>query len=367
MNKIIVGKTMLDTSGKRIQAHGGGIMYIDGTYYWYGENKEFTLPENDIWTWGIRLYSSKDFYNWKDEGLIIPPEENNINDSLHYTKCVDRPHILYNKMTKKYVCWIKVMDKEHGQTMTILVSDNIKGPYTKVKEYYRPVGMNSGDFDLVIEQDNKAYIYFERPHFEMICADLSDDYLSTTGYYSTHFPSIRTPFSREAPAHFVRRGIHYLMTSGTTGYKPNPTEVASSRCIHGPYNVLGRAHLNDVTNTSFNSQISCIIKIPNKKDLYVALADRWIPNIKDVYKEKYEDGSFFDELIKEANMIINGEETEELKNKLSISYSNKSKPLKQQMNENTSIADYVFLPIKFKDDGTPYIEYVKEWSLDDFE
>ena len=36
------GKIWLDTNGNRIQAHGGSVMYIDGTYYWYGENKEKT-------------------------------------------------------------------------------------------------------------------------------------------------------------------------------------------------------------------------------------------------------------------------------------------------------------------------------------
>ena len=25
---------------KRIQAHGGSVIFIDGVYYWYGENKE---------------------------------------------------------------------------------------------------------------------------------------------------------------------------------------------------------------------------------------------------------------------------------------------------------------------------------------
>ena len=34
------GQLWLDTEGKRIQAHGGSIIYIDNLYYWYGENKE---------------------------------------------------------------------------------------------------------------------------------------------------------------------------------------------------------------------------------------------------------------------------------------------------------------------------------------
>lgn len=37
---IYPGKVWLDTEGKRIQAHGGSVMYWDGIYYWYGENKE---------------------------------------------------------------------------------------------------------------------------------------------------------------------------------------------------------------------------------------------------------------------------------------------------------------------------------------
>ena len=38
------GRVWLDTEGKRIQAHGGSVIFIDGVYYWYGENKEKTVP-----------------------------------------------------------------------------------------------------------------------------------------------------------------------------------------------------------------------------------------------------------------------------------------------------------------------------------
>ena len=34
------GQPWLDTEGKRIHAHGGSILYSDGVFYWYGENKE---------------------------------------------------------------------------------------------------------------------------------------------------------------------------------------------------------------------------------------------------------------------------------------------------------------------------------------
>ncbi len=49
---IYPGQPWLDTEGKRIQAHGGSVLYWEGSYYWYGENKEKTTGENKIWHWG---------------------------------------------------------------------------------------------------------------------------------------------------------------------------------------------------------------------------------------------------------------------------------------------------------------------------
>ena len=102
-HSILPGKTWLDTDGKRIQAHGGSVLYRDGIYYWYGENKEKTTGKNGIWHWGVRCYASRDLYNWEDKGLIIPPEPENPASSLHPASMMDRPHIIYNKDTKKYV------------------------------------------------------------------------------------------------------------------------------------------------------------------------------------------------------------------------------------------------------------------------
>ena len=187
---IYPGKVWLDTNGNRIQAHGGSIMYIDGVYYWYGENKEKTDGVNGIWHWGVKCYSSTDLYNWEDRGIIIPPEPGDPTSSLHPESCMDRPHIIYNKKTKKYVCWMKIMNKDSFQTQTetVMVANHILGPYTKVKEGLQPLGMNAGDFDLAVAEDGKAYYYFERVHSETICADLTEDYTDVTGYYSTHFP-----------------------------------------------------------------------------------------------------------------------------------------------------------------------------------
>lgn len=347
------GKVWLDTSGKRIQAHGGSVLYHDGKYYWYGENKEFTSPEKNIWHWGVRCYCSEDLYNWEDLGLIIPPNTENETSSLHPSAKMDRPHIIYNERTKKFVCWLKIMDRLWGtQTETILTADKITGPYEIVKEDYRPLDMGAGDFDLVVAPDGKGYYYFERVHSETICADLTDDYTGVTGYYSTHFPLKQPPYVREATAHFLRNGKHYLVTSGTTGYFPNPSEVAIADTWHGPYTVLGNPHPGDTSNTSYHSQISSVFKVPGKKDLYIACADRWLPQKEFLELEYPEYAEYY-------RMMFDEDADEATKMKL-------DEKMRALPKENTKEADYVWLPIRF-DGDMAYIDWLDEWSLDDFE
>ena len=340
------GQVWLDTEGKRIQAHGGSIIYVDDTYYWYGENKEKTTGENNIWHWGVKCYSSKDLYNWKDEGIIIPPDLEDEHSPLHPSAQMDRPHIIYNKDTKKYVCWLKIMHKDETQSETILTADHILGPYTMVRTGLKPLHMSAGDFDLVVDPvDGKGYYYFERVHSELICADLTDDYTDVTGYYSTHFPQPYPPYVREAPAHFYRKGLHYIVTSGTTGYFPNPSEIACSKCYHGPFKVLGNPHVDDPSHTSFHSQICSVFKVPGKKDLYIALADRWLPQMMD---SKYEDvAKLFEAMFNpdSPKPDFDGEA--------------------QNLN-HTAIADYVWLPFRF-DGKMAYLDWKDEWRIEDYE
>ena len=344
-NSIRPGQVWLDTEGKRIQAHGGSLMYLDGRYWWYGENKEKTDGVSKIWHWGVRLYSSDDLYNWTDEGIIIPPDTEDECSPIHPTSMMDRPHIIYNRNTKKFVCWLKIMERDGSQTETVLTSDSLKGPYTIVRSKLKPLGMSAGDFDLAVAPDGKAYYYFERVHSETICADLTDDYTDVTGYYSVHFPRPYPPYVREATAHFVRNYRHYLITSGTTGYQPNPSELAAGDSWHGPYAVLGDPHPGDPSHTSFHSQVSSVFKVPGKKDLYIACADRWLPGYMDRQYERYAAwyaGAFSgDKALAEANA---------------------EPPIVCE----TRIADYVWLPFRW-DGEMGYLDWKDEWRIEDYE
>jgi hypothetical protein len=252
------------------------------------------------------------------------------------------------------VCWIKIMGEGHTQLSTILTADSLLGPYEIVRTGVRPLGMNAGDFDLVVEPtDGKAYYYFERVHSELICADLSDDYTDVTGYYSTHFPHPQPPDVREAPAYFRRNYKHYLITSGTSGYFPNPSEVAVAPSYHGPFTVLGNPHPGDASGTSFRSQISSVFKHPHKRDLYIALADRWLPHLS----EQQSSG-----IVETMRLISSGQWSPPQ----GAEQSQDSEERRALMDPDTSVADYVWLPLRFEGD-MPVLDWLDEWRIEDYE
>ncbi|MBQ8487288.1 MAG: family 43 glycosylhydrolase [Prevotella sp.] len=348
------GRLWLDTEGKPIHAHSPQIFVKDGVYYWYGENKEHTTAGSNVWTWGIRAYRSTDFYNWQDLGLIIQPDTVNPLSPLHYSQTLDRPHILYNETTRKWVCWIKSMDTDGY--FVILQADRFEGPYVMVKSL-KPEGFGVGDFDMYADPaTGRAYVWFERPHWEMICAELTDDYLGTNGKYSEHFVGLRPPYTREAPSHFVHRGRHYMFTSGTTGYVPNPSKVCVFDAYHGEYTDLGCPHIADRWQDSFSSQIACVVKIPGK-DLYVALADRWLPQManSDIsmrtvksYAERYKEHKPFDRDFSTPQVK---DKTDKRRGKW----------------DTTQDSRYVFLPVTFDEAGKPTLQWQDEWRLEDYD
>jgi hypothetical protein len=322
-------------------------------YYWFGENKEKSVKGTNIWTWGVRCYVSDDLYNWEDKGLLIPPDTENPDSPLNPAKEMDRPHIIYNERTKKWVCWMKIMDNVISQSMSLLTADKFSGPYTIVKTGYKPCGFDSGDFDLEVDRTTgKAYIFFEKVHTELIIAELTDDYLGTSGRWASNFPHNHPPAVREAPTHFMHKGKHYLFTSGTTGYFPNPTEVSVADDWLGPYTVLGNPHENDKAEMSFSSQINEVLKLPDKqgKDKYIVIADRWLPHLPQ--------SRFLSRSIRRA--------TDKMFDKAKKVRTQEDKPLD---NNNTVESTYVWLPLRFEKQSNniemPLIDWHNEWKRED--
>ena len=359
-NSVRPGQVWLDTAGEPISCHGHAVVYNPDTqtYYWYGENKARTVKGSNVWSYGFSCYSSKDFYNWKNEGLFIFPETTDTRHPLHYSQWLDRPHIMYNASTKRCVCWIKNMGENDGN-FVILQSRNFMGPYEIVNPGYRPLGFTVGDFETWVDEDTgKAYIWFEYGHWEMICAELSDDYLSVTEKYSEHFVGLKPPYTRESPAHFIRDGKHYMLTSGTTHYYPNESNAVRFSDPHGEYEDLGNPHPSDTSFTSFHSQICDVIKIPGKKDLYVAVADRWVPQAVG-----NDSAQRFQQTLKKA---FSSQEGPWPRNFGPVEIVDRSKTRRTSF-ENTKTSTYVWLPIVWEKGDIPRIYWTDEWRLEDYE
>lgn len=349
---IYPGQPWLDTKGECIQAHGGAVYYEDGVYYWYGENKEHTDGKNGIWTWGIKIYASADLYNWEDRGFLIPPVLDDPNSALFPTKRVDRPHILKCPATSKYVCWIKLSGPEAA--FTIWEADVLSGPYTMVENLYNPGGHKAGDFDMVCDEETgKGYLYFDADHNSMLCMELSADYLHAEKEIVKSYPDMTPPFTREAPALFEADGKKYMLTSGMTGYVPNKSDSAMANTWNAQFKSLGNPHVDDTTNASFNSQISKIFKVIGKKDLFIAMADRWLP-------DTHVDARLADIFMR---VIASNYDPEH--------YSATDAECKEMYAANvletadTSHAVYVWLPIIWSD-GKPFLKWYDQWSLEDF-
>lgn len=340
-NTIYPGRPMLDTDGNPIQAHGASVIRVGDTFYWYGENKEYSTPGSGIWHYGVRCYSSRDLVNWKSEGIILPPDTEDEASPIHPSSYMDRPHIVYCEKTGLYVLWVKIMGRDgKDQKMAVYTSRELLSGYEFVR-FFNPLGMSSGDFDIVVDGD-KAYVVFEKVHTELIVADLTDDYTDVSGNYSSHFKKSGPPDVREAPAVFRKNGKFYIFTSGTTGYFPNPSEVAVADSMHGPWTVLGDPHKDERGKDSYRSQISSVLYV-KELDMHIALADRWLTDLPCEMPDVCE--AFRRWFSPEGPLPVD----------------EKDDPNRYTV-QDTSKANYVWLPVEFEGD-MPVLRNLAAWSI----
>jgi hypothetical protein len=214
---IYPGKIWTDTKGERIQAHGGALTRENGWYYWYGENKAHTTGTDAIWTWGIRMYRSKDLYNWEDLGLIIPPVLDDPASPLYPEQHLDRPHIRKSRETGKYVAWIR----PSGGVFVILAADRLTGPYEIVKTDYRPLGDPVGDYDIIENaRTGKSFLFMDCGHTKVCGYELADDLLSAVSRVSVQYENRRPPLCREGIALLERDGKYVMFSSSMSGVPP---------------------------------------------------------------------------------------------------------------------------------------------------
>ncbi|KAI3903334.1 hypothetical protein MKW98_031988 [Papaver atlanticum] len=279
------GRIWLDSDGNPIQAHGGGILYVERTrtYYWYGENKDGpTYHAHDqaparVDIVGVSCYSSKDLWTWKNEGIVLAGEKTDPNHDLHILNVLERPKVIYNDYTRKYVMWMHVDDANYTKASTgIAVSDHPTGPFEYLYSK-RPHGFESRDMTIFKDDTGIAYIiYSSEDNSELHIGPLTDDYLDVTRVMRR----ILIGQHREAPALFKYQGTYYMITSGCTGWAPNEALAHAAESMMGPWETMGNPCLGGnkiFRQTTFFAQSTYVVPLAGFPGSYLFMADRWNP------------------------------------------------------------------------------------------
>ena len=311
------GKLWFDTSGELINAHGGGVIYHEGTYYWFGEHKG---EHSNAGLVGVTCYSSSDLYNWKNEGIALSVSED-AKSPIVKGCIIERPKVIYNAKTHKFVMYFHLELKDRGYAAAyrgVAVSNTAAGPYTFVKcgrvnpgkwllnmpkewrklaaspenyKWWTPEwmaeiekgmfvrrdfekGQMSRDMTLFVDDDGKAYhIYSSEDNLTLQIAELTDDYLDYTGKYIRIDPAGHN----EAPTLFKRNGRYFMITSGCTGWDPNAARLHSADHILGEWTRHPNPCEGKGAEWTFYTQSTYIMPVHGKKDAFIFMADRWRP------------------------------------------------------------------------------------------
>ncbi len=312
------GMKWYDSDSIHINAHGGGIINVDQTYYWFGEFKIAGKKGNSAQV-GVSCYSSNDLYNWKNEGIVLKVSEEPSSD-IQKGCIIERPKVIYNKKTNKYIMWFHLELKDNGYTSArtgLAVSDKVIGPYRFIKslrpnkgqwpldypsefktknyssqfKWWTPEwsqaideglllkrdfenGQMSRDMTIFVDDNEKAYhIHSSEDNLTLHLSELTDDYSDFTGNYIRLFPGGHN----EAPAMFKNNDTYYLITSGCTGWNPNTARLFRAKSIWGPWESLGNPCIGKNSDLTFLSQGTYVIPVKDKQNAFIFMGDRWQP------------------------------------------------------------------------------------------
>ena len=316
------GEIWPDNTGVHINAHGGGVLAHDGKYYWYGEHKSDHTSSALV---GVTCYSSDNLSDWTNCGVALKVVDTEGHD-LERGCVLERPKVVYNALTGKYVMWFHLELKGKGYAAArygVATADNPEGPFTYLRsgrvlpgiypenmslaerreaaalprlasdpwaeawsEPWRSdvrlgmfnardivSGQMARDMTVFVDDDGKAYhIFSSEENLTLVIAELSADYTSHTGRYIRVAPGDQN----EAPAIFKKDGTYWMITSGCTGWDPNAARMYSATCIWGPWTRHKNPCRGPKAELTFGGQSTYILNVPGT-DNFIFMADIWRP------------------------------------------------------------------------------------------
>jgi len=272
-----------DNNGVAINAHGGGVIFFKGTYYWYGEHQLEGKSEKQFADGGIHCYSSKDLMNWNDEGVVLSVDYDDEKSDLAYGCILERPKVVYNQKNREFVAYFKLYLKGVGyetSNVGVAVSKKPNGPFVYHHRFHgggSPKG--SGDFSMFKDDDGSLYhLAVRKPDHVFLIGRLDSDYYYPVGDYRVcKYIQSHT----EAPAVIKRNGVYHLLGSGSTGFNPNVARYYTAQNLLGEWKFHGNpcTGYNSVDSLgvekTYGSQSSFIIPVRQKADTYIAMFDIW--------------------------------------------------------------------------------------------
>ena len=279
-DKITPGVKWDDTSGTQINAHGGCVVFYEGAYYWFGEDRTGSVCN------GVSCYKSSDLYNWKKIGLALTPTGTATDAYTDIAKgrTFERPKVIYNDQTKKWVMWVHWENgSDYGAAkVCVASSDNIEGPYT-LSGVFRPNNHDSRDQTLFRDDDGKAYHFCStNTNTDTNVALLADDYLTPT----TADTLILKKLKYEASSVYKVGETYFGLFSGCTGWTPNRGRYAYTNDILG--NWINGTTFTDTDGSkgtnfavdagkdnTYQSQSAYVFKLNGIENAFVYMGDRW--------------------------------------------------------------------------------------------
>ncbi len=260
-----------------------------------------------------------------------------------YTAIFERPKVLHNAKTGQWVMWWHADGRTEpgGSTYArsmaaVAVSDSPAGPFRMTGAFRMPnrtdyqactqyaVPGQARDMTVFQDDDGKAYIsYSSEENYSLYVAALDDSYTNVThttdrdmldvhqysedGRYPYVFAD-KTPAAPErgkdfqivkecghleAPAIFERDGTYSVITSGATGWAPNPQTYYTTKDLMGtwirgvqaddehedtndssiPDGGDGLLSVGDARRSTFGSQTTNVFELEPGKFVY--MGDRW--------------------------------------------------------------------------------------------
>ncbi|NJP91775.1 family 43 glycosylhydrolase [Nonomuraea sp. FMUSA5-5] len=255
-----VGAQFTDTAGNLLHAHGGGVLKVGSSYYWFGENR------NADGTFRyVSAYRSTDLRTWEFRNHVLTQS----SAAELQVANIERPKVVYNAATGRFVMWMhKENGRDYGEARAaVAVSSTVDGAYTYLRSF-RPLGHMSRDITAFVDTDGAGYmISAANENYDLHVYRLSADFTDVTTLVRMWAGD-----HREAPALFKRGGVYFLLTSAATGWQPNQAQYATATSITGPWT----AWQNVGDPLTYGSQPAFVLPVQGTTGTsYLYLGDRW--------------------------------------------------------------------------------------------